>query len=198
MPKLHLVVVTLFIPFRARTVAQAIRHAQAPRYLRKQIPIIGCCIFLFFLFFLRGFWFYNLPRQRIHRRFYDFLLFLLALVLIIALKPTLYYIIVEGVTKTGAGAKEVWEATVIPVQLIATNMITAGSCGVHIWVKLSAQIDGVIHFRNLDAQVHREVLPVHGIRDEVIATADTEVINDAIHLIRFLACGIFVVAQFHL
>ena len=173
--ELHLVVVAFLIPLRTSTIAQTVRHAQAPRDLSKQIAVIGCRIF-FFLFLLSRrifFWHNDLARQRVNRRFcHHFFLLLLILIFGIPVKPTLHHIVIEGVTKTGARAQEMWETPMIPIQFIASHMLTAGGSGVHIGVKLTAQVNGIIHFRNLNTQIHREVLPVHGVGYEVIATTD--------------------------
>ena len=85
----------------------------------------------------------------------------------------------------------------IPVQLVATHMLSACGSSVHIRIKLTTQVNGIVHFRNLDTQVHREVLPIHRISDKVISATYAQVINDAIHLIWFFARCIFIIAQFH-
>ena len=199
--ELHLVVVAFLIPLRTCTIAQTVRHAQAPRNLSKQIAVIGCRIFSFLFLLSRRifFWHNNLARQRVNRWFcHHFFLLLLILVFGIPVKPAFHHIVVEGVAEAGAGTQEMWETPMIPVQFIASHVLTAGGGGVHIGVKLTAQVDGIVHFRNLDTQIHREVLPVHRIGNEVISATDAQIINDAIHLVWLLARGILVVAQLHL
>ena len=51
--------------------------------------------------------------------------------------------------------------------------MTSASCGgVHVWVKLTAEVDGIVYLWDLNTQVYGEVLPIHRVCNEVVSTAD--------------------------
>ena len=191
MRQLH-VILHLFEVKRATVaVTNRVVNTQTPRNLREHIAIRTLVLMLMFAILL------TVSHRTVFLHHHIVQIGFIVVMLVFLAEPFLERLVVKRIADTHVRSAPVRETAVVPVLLIRSNRLSKRVEFVHIRIQRRTQVNRVVHFRNLNTQVHAEQVEVHRIRQEVIATIDTEIINYRPHLIRLISRCILVVTHFH-